>query len=262
MAERRMIAKKIVDSDVFLDMPATTQNLYFHLNIRADDEGFINNPKMIMRSVGANQNDLDLLLAKRYLLSFESGVIVIKHWKMHNLIRKDRLTETLYQEEKSTLFEKDNGAYTDHKPIEVKQLPNDNQATTGRQPDDANCRHRLGKDSIDKVSKVDTDFDTFYNAYPRHDGKAQALKTWEKLSKKKILPEISVLLVFIEKWKQSKSFPREKQYIPMPSTWLNGERWNDELKESVSATVEKPIQCKKCGNYFKGTKCPYCGEDV
>ncbi len=114
MAERRMISKNIIDSDAFLDMPASSQNLYFHLNIRADDEGFIDGPKKVMRTIGANQNDLEILLAKRYLLSFDSGVIVIKHWKLHNLIRKDRMKDTMYTEEKGQLFHKKDGSYTDH----------------------------------------------------------------------------------------------------------------------------------------------------
>jgi hypothetical protein len=131
MAERRMFSKQIIDSDVFLDMPQSSQNLYFHLNMRADDEGFINNPKKIMRIIGSNQNDLEILLAKRYLLSFNSGVIVIKHWKLHNKIRKDRLKETLYLDEKAQIKQKKNGNYTERQP-------NDNQMTT-------KCRHSIGK---------------------------------------------------------------------------------------------------------------------
>lgn len=114
MAERRMFSKLIIDSDIFLDMPQTTQNLYFHLCMRADDEGFLNNPKKIMRMVGANQNDIDVLLAKRYLLSFKSGVVVVKHWCMHNAIRKDRLKETVYTEERELIRLKDNNSYTEN----------------------------------------------------------------------------------------------------------------------------------------------------
>lgn len=112
MAERRMFAKTIIDSDAFLDMPATTQLLYFHLSMRADDDGFINNPKKIQRMVGCSDDDLKLLLAKQFILAFESGVIVIKHWKIHNYIRGDRKKETVYPEEMALLEVKDNGAYT------------------------------------------------------------------------------------------------------------------------------------------------------
>ena len=113
MAERRMFAKSIIDSDVFLEMPQSTQNLYFHLSMRADDDGFINNPKKIMRMVGCGDDDLRILLAKRYLLGFESGVVVIKHWRIHNYIQKDRYKPTMYIEEANSLTTKENGAYTE-----------------------------------------------------------------------------------------------------------------------------------------------------
>lgn len=112
MAERRMFAKTIIDSDAFLDMPATTQLLYFHLSMRADDDGFINNPKKIQRVVGCSDDDLKLLMAKQFILAFESGVIVIKHWRIHNYIQKDRYKETVYQEEKAMLGVKENNSYT------------------------------------------------------------------------------------------------------------------------------------------------------
>lgn len=113
MAERRMFAKTIIDSDVFLDMPLSTQALYFHLSMRADDDGFINNPKKIMRMIGAGQNELELLLSKRYLLAFDSGIVVIKHWRIHNYIQKDRYNETKYLDEKESLKIQDNRAYTE-----------------------------------------------------------------------------------------------------------------------------------------------------
>jgi len=112
VAERRMFAKTIIDSDAFLDMPLSTQSLYFHLSMRADDEGFINNPKKIQRMIGASDDDLKLLIAKSFIINFESGIIVIKHWKIHNYIRGDRLQKTKYQEERQLLEIKDNGAYT------------------------------------------------------------------------------------------------------------------------------------------------------
>ena len=111
-AERRMFAKTIIDSDAFLDMPLSTQSLYFHLCMRADDDGFINNPKKIQRMIGASDDDLKVLMAKRFIIPFDSGIVVIKHWKIHNYIQKDRYKETVYVEEKSTLKIKDNKAYT------------------------------------------------------------------------------------------------------------------------------------------------------
>ena len=107
-----MFAKTIIDSDAFLDMPLSAQALYFHLSMRADDEGFINNPKKIQRMVGASEDDLKLLLMKNFLISFDTGVVVIKHWKIHNYIQSDRFKKTVYTEERALLKEKENHAYT------------------------------------------------------------------------------------------------------------------------------------------------------
>ena len=113
---------KIVDSDAFLDMPLSTQCLYFHLNMRADDDGFVGNPKKIMRMIGASEDDMRILLAKRFLLIFEDNVVVIKHWWMHNTLAKDRYHTTAYTEDKALLQIKENKAYTlgEEKPVEKK----------------------------------------------------------------------------------------------------------------------------------------------
>ncbi len=128
MAERRMFAKTIIDSDAFLDMPLSTQVLYFHLNMRADDDGFINNPKKIQRMIGASEDDLKLLIAKNFIIPFESGIVVIKHWKIHNYIRNDRKKGTVYREEMSLLNSKENGAYTLNDEIPVIEC-NDEKET-------------------------------------------------------------------------------------------------------------------------------------
>ena len=131
MAQRRMFTEKIVESDAFTEMPLSTQALYFHLNMEADDDGFVNNPKRVSRSVGASEDDLKILIAKRFVLPFESGIIAIKHWRMHNLLRKDRYTETQYQEEKNMLLLKENGAYTEaDNQMATTWQPNDNQMAT------------------------------------------------------------------------------------------------------------------------------------
>lgn len=113
MAERRMFAKAIVLSDAFLDMPMSARCLYFTLAMLADDDGFINSPKSIMRQCGSTSDDMNILIAKRFVLTFESGVVVIKHWRIHNLIQKDRYRETKYLEEKALLTLDGNKAYTE-----------------------------------------------------------------------------------------------------------------------------------------------------
>lgn len=111
MAEKRMFSKKIIDTDWFMEMPASSQNLYFHLSMRADDDGFVSSPKRIIKLIGATEDDYKLLIAKRFVIPFESGVCVITDWRINNYLRNDRYTETIYQEEKQTLKLNENGKY-------------------------------------------------------------------------------------------------------------------------------------------------------
>lgn len=136
VADRRMFSKTIIDSDAFLDMPLSTQALYFHLSMRADDDGFVNNPRKIQRMIGSSDDDLKLLMVKQFLIAFESGVVVIKHWKIHNYIRNDRYKPTIYQDERKQLEECETKAYE-------LGIPNGYQMDT---------QVRLGKISIDKDS--------------------------------------------------------------------------------------------------------------
>ena len=110
MAERRMFSKAVIDSDLFLDMPLTAQTLYFHMAMRADDDGFLDNHKKIQRMVGANDDDMKRLVDNQFIIMFESGVTVIRHWQVHNSIRKDRSKPTIYQAEKAMLTT-ENGVY-------------------------------------------------------------------------------------------------------------------------------------------------------
>lgn len=159
MAEKRMFAKTIIDSDSFIDMPLSTQALYFHLSMRADDEGFINNPKKIQRMIGASDDDLKVLIAKNFIIPFESGIVVIKHWKIHNYIRADRIKNTVYKEEASLLEVKDNGAYTLTEDLSTICQTDVCQVTD-------KCQHRLDKNSIDKIrldkNSKETTLDIFH----------------------------------------------------------------------------------------------------
>jgi hypothetical protein len=129
MAEKRMFTQKIIDSDAFLEMPLSAQALYFHLNMRADDDGFVNNPKKIQRTIGGCEDDLKLLIVKRFIIGFDNGVIVIKHWRMHNTLRKDRYNPTQYQDEFALLALKDNNSYTE-KDLATTWQPNGNHLAT------------------------------------------------------------------------------------------------------------------------------------
>ena len=143
MAQKRMFSQQIIDSDAFLEMPLSAQALYFHLSMRADDDGFVNNPVKIGRIINASSDDLKILLAKNFIISFQNGVIVIKHWRINNYLRKDRYTETVYLDEKAQLDVKENGAYT------LLGIPNDNQmSTSGIRSID---KSREEKNSIEKI---------------------------------------------------------------------------------------------------------------
>jgi len=148
MANRRMFAKTIIDSDAFLDMPPSTQVLYFHLAMRADDDGFINNPKTIMRIVGAKDDDIKLLVAKRFIIPFDSGVVVIKHWRIHNYIQTDRYTETKYIDEKNQLIINKKNGYS-LKQIGLLDDENDNVYILDTQVRLGKDRLELGKDRLE-----------------------------------------------------------------------------------------------------------------
>ena len=145
MAERRMFAKTIIDSDAFLDMSVTARLLYYDLSMRADDDGFVNSPKKIMRMIGASEDDLRMLAARKFIIPFENGVVVIKHWRIHNYIRKDRYNETTYSEQKELLELDENGSY---------RLVDDQRSTNGlpvvdqRLTQDRLGKVRLGKSSL------------------------------------------------------------------------------------------------------------------
>lgn len=185
MAERRMFAKTIIDSDAFLDMPTTAQLLYFHLAMRADDDGFVNKPKSIMRMIGASQGDAEMLVHKKFVIPFESGIVVIKHWKIHNYIRKDMYKETKYKDEKDLLEFDENNAY---------RLPCNEPVTNPLQNRvESLTQDRLGKDrdSIDKdniynmcdpdeshdkkptKAEIDRFFESLWSIYPVKKGKGQ-----------------------------------------------------------------------------------------
>lgn len=154
MKTRRMFSAEIVESDAFIELPSSAQNLYFHLGMRADDDGFVN-PNITMRMIGANKDDLGVLLAKRFLLPFQTGVVVVKHWRMNNFIRKDRYKPTVYPELYAVLRVKENGAYSlDPKQgVPVVNAPwisdVDRRLTTG-QPQVDQGKVRLGKVRIER----------------------------------------------------------------------------------------------------------------
>ena len=231
MAERRMFAKTIIDSDAFLDMPMSARLLYYDLGMRADDDGFINSPKKIMRMIGASNDDVNILIARKFVIPFDSGVVVIKHWRINNYLRNDRYTETKYLEEKNNLEVDKNGSYT---------AKNNTGIPVGI-PTVSTGKVRLGKDSIGKdintiscngnsiievLSKKEMWFESFWEIYPKHQDKKKAKQKFLKLctDEKKYQEIMDGLRNVLPVWAK-----KDNKYIPMPTTWLNGERWNDEV---------------------------------
>ena len=168
MAERRMISKSIIDTDSFMELPMSSQALYFHLLLRADDEGFLKNAKTITRMTGCKEDDIKILIAKSYLIAFDTGAVAIRHWRIHNSIRKDRFTPTLCTVERKLLDISPEGAYIPVKSgagyaVETRQQPDGNKLATKRQPSDNQVatkwqpdgnqlatQVRLGKDRLGK----------------------------------------------------------------------------------------------------------------
>jgi uncharacterized phage protein (TIGR02220 family) len=149
MAQRRMFSKKVTDTDTFLDMPLSTQALYFHLNMHADDDGFIDNTKTIQRMIGSSDDDRKLLIAKQFLLPFENGVVVIKDWRVHNYIRKDTYNKTMYPNELEQLQINKSGQYERQDLVTYTERPRDVDETLTQV---RLGKVRLGKDRKDILS--------------------------------------------------------------------------------------------------------------
>lgn len=219
MAERRMFSKHIIDSDDFLNMPLSSQVLYFHLTMRADDDGFINNTQKIMRMIGSSPDDFKILLAKSFIISFDSGIIVIRHWLVHNYIRNDRYKPTTHIDEKKSISVKEDKTYT----VSTVGIPSDIPlVSTGK----VRLELEIGKDNIT------TDrFEVFWTAYPKKIGKDKC-RRW--FASHKITDTLlDNMLNALDTQKRSSQWSKDDgQFIPHPYTWLNQGRWQDEVEQS------------------------------
>lgn len=243
MAERRMFTKKITDDDHFLNLSSPAQALYLHLSMNADDDGFCNQITASMFKAHASVTDLEALLKNRYIYQFDSGVIVIKHWRMANALRKDRYTPTAFKNEMAMLKVSENGAYKfpDSNDAVAERLPNGCQLVAERLPQvsigkvsiDKNNKNNIscnGNSIIEFLSKKEMWFESFWEIYPKKQDKKKAKQKFLKLCTnekeyKAIMDGLrNVLPVWVKK---------DTKYIPMPTTWLNGERWNDEVSVNL-----------------------------
>lgn len=218
MANKRMFSIDIVSSDAFLDMPTSSRELYFQLGMYADDEGFVN-PKKILRMINASEDDLKILIAKRFVLPFESGVVVIKHWLIHNTIRMDRFSTTQYKEEKSRLFIKENKAYTERQP-------SGNQMVT---------QVKISKVKLSKVSNTSQEdlkkqfwdnplFKRYQQVYPNRNYELcfEEMCQWYLVNKKRL----PLVITAFGKW-----LSNTKPQIETPRTISSAEETKQKLKE-------------------------------
>ena len=237
MAQRRMFSRKITESDQFLDMPMSAQSLYFHINMQADDDGFVGNVKTIKRMIGASDDDLKLLIAKQFLIPFETGIVVIRDWKIHNYIQKDRYTETFYQQEKAQLETVENKQYQKMDTECIQNVSSsDTQVRLGKD--------RLGKDSQDNTNEhsdkpnesvLSERFDSLWKQYPNKKGKPTAFTAYKKAIKTGTTDD--EILKGIENYKKEIDLKRtDKQYIAHGSTWFNQKRWLDEYDLTINGT--------------------------
>lgn len=215
MAERRMFAKTIIDSDAFLDMPTSARLLYYDLGMRADDDGFVNSPKKIMRMIGASDDDLKVLVTKKFIIPFESGVVVIKHWKIHNYIAKDRYTETKYKNEKALLQLDENNSYTTC--IQNCIQPVYNVSTQDRLGKD-----RLGKDNInipalEETSRAAAAAKASKHRYGEYQNVLLKDEELQKLQEK--YENWEELIRFLDEYIERKGYKAKSHYLCM-SKWV------------------------------------------
>lgn len=192
MAEKRMFSKKIIDTDWFMDMPATTQNLYFHLSMRADDDGFVASPKRIIKLVGASEDDYKLLIAKAFVIPFESGVCVITDWRINNYLRSDRYTSTIYTEEKEKLIINDKGKYELGIPTGIPRIisnSNSNTITSNIEKERINKKERFVPPTLEQVTEyakskgrgdLASKFLEYYTVANWVDSKGNKVKNWKQ----------------------------------------------------------------------------------
>ena len=225
MAERRMFAKSIVLSDAFLDMPLSARCLYFTFGMFADDDGFVNSPKGIMRQCGASVDDFNVLLAKKFILLFENGVIVIKHWRINNYLRNDRFTPTKYVDEKDLLRIEENGSYTlNDYVVYPKAVYPDKYSIDKVSIDKDSIKHTCVENTQVSASgssknNYSANFEEFWKCYPRRKEKAKAYKCYQTRLKDGFTEEelLRACKAYADECKKKHT---EEQYIKLCATFI------------------------------------------
>ena len=225
-----MFSLDIVDSDAFLDMSKEAQCLYFHMAMRADDDGFIDNSKKIMRMIGASEDTLKILFAKRFVIGFENGIVVIKHWKIHNYIAKDRYHATKYLDQKKAIIIKENGAYTEGAQDVY------NMYTQTRLDKTRLDKIRQDKKRETNVSPISKEFNLIWNNEIKKIKKSRAKTLYQRLRKKYSFEDIQKMREKHQnKWKEQ----GKEQYITSLANWILNEGWEDDNNYISESDNEK-----------------------
>lgn len=245
MAQKRMFSNSVIGSDEFIEMPDSSQVLYFYLSMQADDDGFVDNWKSIMRMTGKKEDDLKILIAKAFIIPFDTGVIVIRHWRLNNYIQKDRYKETIHKKEKSLLELDKNNVYNldtgcIHR-IDKTSIDIDNNIYG--QNEGQNGLNSMGQNKVDDPPEHkelwEEQFEKFYKAYPKKVKKQDVKKWFEKHTPSNEL--FSSMINSLEQFRGSADWQKDGgQFIPYPTTWLNQKRWEDEdIPQNNTKSVSK-----------------------
>ena len=217
MAKKRMFSIDIVGSDAFLDLPYSAQCLYFQLGMRADDDGFVGNPKTIQRIAGTKASDLELLVKKRFLLQFPSGVVVIKHWKINNQIQKDRYTPTVYTEEYQSLYIKDNKSYTEMDASRIQDVSKmDTQISIDKNRLDKNSRgeEKHAHGFFSNVLLTDDEMQKLAVEVPNYEDYIERLSHYIESSGKKYKSHYATILSWHRKDDAEKAKSTQNEALP------------------------------------------------
>lgn len=242
MADKRMFAKTIVDSDTFLEMPISARLLYYDLGMRADDDGFVDSPKKIMRMIGATNDDMNILITRKFIIPFDSGIVVIRHWRINNYLRSDRYTESIHLDEKSILAMDDNKSYLTQNeaisrgiPLGIPVVGTEKKRIEEKRKDN-NSSNEKKKHQIE----VENLFDSLWKIYVRKEGKSQV----NQKSKEEIFNiGFDRMEKCITKYAQSKK-GCDKKYLLMGSTFFNG-RYKDYLEEGKVTEEPETVEEEK-----------------
>ena len=252
MAQKRMFNNLVIGNDDFLEMPDSAQNLYFHLSMQADDDGFVDNWKSIMRMTGKKEDDLKILIAKSFVIPFDTGVIVIKHWRLNNYIQKDRYKETIHIFEKAQLLTDENNVYN----LDTNCIHSIDKIRLDKNSIDKNSIYNIYGQNLDEkeipeaeiLENWEVQFNEFYNKYPKKVKKQDVMKWFKKNKPSNEL--FSTMMNSLEDFIISKEWQRDSgQYIPYPTSWLNQRRWEDDGVEQTTKMSALQRAYQKGGEY-------------